>query len=63
MHSHLAIQLSEHTFAVLSREALVAGKTPEELAAAVVESIYTDNRIVSPDAEAARVREVFPQHR
>jgi hypothetical protein len=56
VHSNLAIQLSEQTFAVLSREALAAGKTPEELAAAVVESIYADNRSVSPDAEAARVR-------
>jgi len=56
MHSNLAIQLSERAFSVLSSEALAAGKTPEELAAAVVESIYAGNRIVSPDAEAARVR-------
>jgi hypothetical protein len=56
MHSNLAIQLSEHAFSVLSSEASAAGKTPAELAASIVESIYAGNRIVLPDAEAARAR-------
>jgi len=56
MHENLAIQLSEHAFSVLSAEASAAGKTPAELAAAAVEAIYAGPRIVSPDAEAARVR-------
>jgi hypothetical protein len=56
MNTELAIQLSEHTFAVLSSEASAAGKTPAELAAAVVESIYAGDRIACPDPEAARAR-------
>lgn len=56
MNSSLAIQLSEQTFSVLSSAALAAGKTPAELAASIVESIYEGNRVVSPDAGAARAR-------
>lgn len=54
MNSNLAIQLSENAFTTLSAEALAAGKTPEELAADVVESIYAGGRAHVADAAAAR---------
>jgi len=54
MNSNLAIQLSEHAIAALSAEALAAGKTPEELAADVVEIIYAGGRANAGDAAAAR---------
>jgi hypothetical protein len=53
MRANLEIQLSEHTFSVLSSEAAAAGKSPAELAADVVESVYAGDRVVSPDPEAA----------
>jgi hypothetical protein len=53
MQTNLAIQLSEHTFSVLASEASAAGKTPAELAADVVESVYAGHRVVSADADAA----------
>lgn len=56
MQDNLTIQLNEHTFAILSREALAAGKTPAELAASVVESVYASNPIGLPDPNAARQR-------
>ncbi|HEY4234926.1 MAG TPA: hypothetical protein VGM76_15950 [Lacipirellulaceae bacterium] len=57
MSSNLSIQLSDQTFSVLSSEALAAGKSPAELAAAAVESIYAGGpRVTSADAQAARAR-------
>ena len=56
MDSTLAIQLSEHTFSVLSSEASAAGKSPAELAASIVEGIYGGNRVASPNVEAVRAR-------
>jgi hypothetical protein len=56
MNASLAIQLSEHTFAMLSNRASAAGKTPAELAAALVECVYGGHRVASPDAATARAR-------
>lgn len=56
MSTNLDIQLSEHVFSVLSNAASEAGKTPGELAAAVVESVYSDSRAALPDAAIARTR-------
>jgi hypothetical protein len=56
MHANLAIQLSEHAFTVLSNEATAAGKSPADLAASIVETIYGGSRTAAPDAEAARAR-------
>jgi len=53
MHTNLAIQLSEHTFSVLLNEASVAGKTPAELAASIVENVCAGERPKRCDAEAA----------
>jgi hypothetical protein len=55
MNTNLAIQLSEQAFELLSAQALAAGKTPAELAAAVVEKAYTDAGAKLPDAATARV--------
>ena len=54
MSSNLAIQLNDNTFAILSEQALAAGKTPEELAASVVESVYAGSRSNVVDAATAR---------
>jgi hypothetical protein len=54
MDTHLAIQLTEHAFEVLSQQAAAAGKTPAELAAAVVEQAYSVERPIPTDAAAAR---------
>ena len=56
MPANLAIELSEQTFAVLSHEASASGKTPAELAAAVVEHVYGGSEATSGDAAAARRR-------
>ena len=45
MQDNLTIQLSEHAFAILSREALAAGKTPAELAATIVENTCAKERL------------------
>jgi len=56
MNTNLAIQLSEHAFSSLAVEASASGKTPAELAASVVESVYAGGRLKSPDSQAARSR-------
>jgi hypothetical protein len=53
MNTELAIQLSEHTFAVLSSEASAAGKTPAELAASIVENVCAVERADERDPDAA----------
>jgi hypothetical protein len=59
MAANLAIVLTEQTFTVLSHEASVAGKTPAELAAAVVERTYGRRHCES--VEAANARSQFEQ--
>jgi len=54
MHTNIAIQLSEHAFSSLVDEASAVGKTPAELAAAVVEKTYSQPHAESPDANSAR---------
>jgi hypothetical protein len=54
MNTNLAIHLSQHAFELLSEQALAAGKTPAELAASVVESVYSGGRAKSIDAATAR---------
>jgi hypothetical protein len=57
MSSNLSIQVSDQAFQMLSSEALAAGKSPAELAAAAVESIYAGGqRGSAADAQAARSR-------
>lgn len=57
METNLSIHLSEQTFAVLSTAAAAEGKTPAELAAAVVENEYASGCAPSSsDAQAARKR-------
>ena len=57
METNLSIHLSEQTFAVLSTAAAAEGKTPAELAAAVVENVYASGRAASSsDSQAARKR-------
>jgi hypothetical protein len=58
MHSNLAIQLSEGAFRALSNEASALGRTPEELAAIVVERTFGGGPS-GRDAAAARL--VFEQ--
>jgi len=54
MNTNLDIQLSEQAFSSLSAEALAAGRSPAELAASVVESIYAGNQPDACDPQAAR---------
>ena len=54
MNTQLAIELSEQAFLSLSDEATIAGKSPAELAASVVENVYGVIRAGSSDAGAAR---------
>jgi hypothetical protein len=57
METNLSIHLNEQTFAVLSTAAAAEGKTPAELAAAVVENVYSSGRAPSSsDTQAARKR-------
>jgi hypothetical protein len=42
MHAYLDIQLSEIAFAALSHQAAQAGKSPAELASAIVERAYRE---------------------
>lgn len=53
MHTDLAIHLSEHTFSVLSNEASAVGKTPTELATAIVEKACAGKKFDRGDADAA----------
>lgn len=54
MNTNLAIQLSEHAFAVLSEQAAAVGKTPAQLAASVVENNFAGDRRKAGDPAAAR---------
>ena len=53
MPTELAIRLSEQAFSSLAAAAVVAGKTPAEQAAAVVETLYACGRAESRDAAPA----------
>lgn len=54
MNTNLAIQLSEHVFALLAEHAAAVGKSPEELAASVVESEFAGRQDTPRDAAKAR---------
>jgi hypothetical protein len=54
MDTNLAIHLTEHTLELLSQQALAAGKTPAEVAAAVVENAYSGSPATPRDPAAAR---------
>jgi hypothetical protein len=56
MSTQLPIELSEHAFAILSQQASAVGKTPAELAASVVETIYADHATHSVAPEYARAQ-------
>jgi hypothetical protein len=56
MSTRLPIELSEHAFAVLSQQASAVGKTPAELAASVVETIYAGQSAPQLDPETARAQ-------
>jgi len=54
MSTQLPIELSEHAFTVLSQQASAVGKTPAELAASVVETIYAGQGATPVDPQTAR---------
>ncbi len=54
MDTHLAIQLTEHTFELLSQQAAAVGKTPAELAATAIEAAYSTGQAKPLDPTAAR---------
>lgn len=54
MSTNLAIRLSEQAFETLAQQAISAGKTPEEMAALVVETLYAGDPSKPVDAESAR---------
>lgn len=56
MSTQLPIELSEHAFAILSQQASAVGKTPAELAASVVETIYAGQGAQTPDPQTARAQ-------
>lgn len=56
MNTNLPIELSEHTFSALSAQASAVGKTPAELAASVVETLYAGHSVKSAGAQAARAQ-------
>jgi hypothetical protein len=55
MQTNLDIQLSENAFSALSVEAAALGKSPGELAANVVESVFSCSQVGITDS-AARVQ-------
>jgi hypothetical protein len=56
MHANLDIQLSEGAFAALAHQAVTAGKTPAELAAAIVERACGEPSLTPTDAAAAKAQ-------
>jgi hypothetical protein len=56
MHANLDIHISEQALAALSSQAVATGKTPAELASAVVEQAYGVLQTTSADAASARAQ-------